>query len=189
MNQKGKLIVFTAPSGTGKSTIAKQILRDIPNVKFSISATTREMRVGEANGREYFFMTKSEFEDEISKNGFLEYSRHFENYYGTLKSEADKVLNCGNHLLLDLDVDGALNVKKIYGKRSLLVFIKPPSLSVLRERLLNRKTESEEKIMLRLARADYELSLSDQFDRIVVNDDLQHAILEVNQIVQSFLNS
>lgn len=189
MNRKGKLIVFTAPSGTGKSTIAKQILHDIPNLQFSVSATTREMREGEMHGREYFFMSKAEFETEISKNGFLEYSKHFDNYYGTLKSEADKALNSGYHLLLDLDVDGALNVKKLYGGQSLLVFIKPPSLNVLRERLLGRKTESEEKIQLRLARADYELSLSDHFDDIVINDDLQKAILDVKQIVESFLNS
>ncbi|MCS6987901.1 MAG: guanylate kinase [Chloroherpetonaceae bacterium] len=186
---KGKLVVFTAPSGTGKSTIAKAILADIPTLKFSVSATTRPKRDGEEDGREYYFMTKDAFEALIAKGGFIEHSRHFDNYYGTLKSEAEKVLNAGNHLLLDLDVDGALNVKKIYGSRSLLMFIKPPSLEALRERLLKRKTESEEKILMRLARADYELSLADQFDVCVVNDDLDKAIAEIKRIIQNFLNS
>ncbi|MGQ9805796.1 MAG: guanylate kinase [Chlorobiales bacterium] len=185
----GKLIVFTAPSGTGKSTIAKAILDDIPTLKFSVSATTREKRDGEKDGREYFFITRDAFEKEIANGGFIEYSRHFDNYYGTLKSEAEKVLNQGNHLLLDLDVDGALNVKKHYGSRSLLLFIKPPSLEVLKERLMKRKTESPDKVLMRLARADYELSLADQFDASVVNDDLQSAISEVKRIIQNFLNT
>jgi guanylate kinase len=185
----GKLIVFTAPSGTGKSTIAKAILAEIPTLKFSVSATTRNKREGEEHGREYFFLTREAFEAEIAKGGFIEYSQHFDNYYGTLKSEAEKVLNNGYHLLLDLDVDGALNVKKHYGNRSLLLFIKPPSLDVLKERLMKRKTESPEKVLMRLARADYELSLADQFDAVVVNDDLQKAISEVKQIIQHFLNS
>ncbi len=185
----GKLIVFTAPSGTGKSTIAKAILADIPMLKFSVSATTREKREGEEHGREYFFLSRDAFEAEIARHGFIEYSQHFENYYGTLKSETEKTLNSGFHLLLDLDVDGALNVKKYYGNRSLLLFIKPPSLDVLKERLMKRKTESPEKVLMRLARADYELSLADQFDAVVINDDLQKAISEVKQIVQDFLNS
>ncbi len=185
----GKLIVFTAPSGTGKSTIAKAFLADIPTLKFSVSATTREKRDGEVDGREYFFLTREAFEAEIARNGFIEYSQHFNNYYGTLKSEAEKVLNAGYHLLLDLDVDGALNVKKQYGNRSLLLFIKPPSLDVLKERLLKRKTESHDKVLIRLARADYELSLADQFDVCVVNDDLPRAISEIKQIIENFLNS
>ncbi|MFN3345569.1 MAG: guanylate kinase [Chloroherpetonaceae bacterium] len=186
---QGKLVVFTAPSGTGKSTIAKAILADIPTLKFSVSATTRQKRDGEEHGREYFFLTREAFEQEIAQHGFIEYSKHFDNYYGTLKSEAEKVLNQGYHLLLDLDVDGALNVKKQYGERSLLLFIKPPSLEVLKERLMKRKTESHDKVLMRLARADYELSLADQFDICVVNDDLERAIHEVKQIVQRFLNS
>lgn len=189
MTGKGKLIVFTAPSGTGKSTIAKAILADIPTLKFSVSATTREKRDGEEHGREYFFLTREAFEAEIARHGFIEYSKHFDNYYGTLKSEAEKVLNAGQHLLLDLDVDGALNVKKHYGNRSLLLFIKPPSLEVLKERLMKRKTESPDKVLMRLARADYELSLADQFDVSVVNDDLQRTISEVKRIIQNFLNS
>ncbi len=185
----GKLIVFTAPSGTGKSTIAKAILAEIPTLKFSVSATTRDKREGEEHGREYFFLSREAFEAEIARHGFVEYSQHFDNYYGTLKSEAEKVLNNGYHLLLDLDVDGALNVKKHYGNRSLLLFIKPPSLEVLKERLMKRQTESHEKVLMRLARADYELSLADQFDAVVVNDDLQKTISEVKQIIQHFLNS
>ncbi len=186
---QGKLVVFTAPSGTGKSTIAKAILADIPTLKFSVSATTRAKRDGEEDGREYFFLTREAFEQEIARQGFIEYSKHFDNYYGTLKSETEKVLNQGYHLLLDLDVDGALNVKKRYGNRSLLLFIKPPSLEVLKERLMKRKTESYDKVLMRLARADYELSLADQFDFCVVNDDLARAILEIKQIIQRFLNS
>lgn len=185
----GKLIVFTAPSGTGKSTIAKVILADVPTLKFSVSATTREKRDGEEDGREYFFLSRDAFEAQIANHGFIEYSRHFDNYYGTLKSEAEKVLNAGQHLLLDLDVDGALNVKKHYGHRSLLLFIKPPSLEVLKERLLKRKTESPDKVLVRLARADYELSLADHFDASVVNDDLNRTTLEVKRIIQNFLNT
>ncbi len=185
----GKLIVFTAPSGTGKSTIAKAILAEIPTLKFSVSATTREKREGEEHGREYFFLSREAFEAEIAKHGFIEYSQHFGNYYGTLKSEAEKILNSGYHLLLDLDVDGALNIKKQYGNRALLLFIKPPSLDVLKERLMKRKTESPEKMLIRLARADYELSLADQFDVCVVNDDLHRATAEVKQVIQNFLNS
>ncbi len=186
---QGKLIVITAPSGTGKSTIAKAILADMPTIKFSVSATTREKRDGEEHGREYFFFTREAFEAEIARDGFIEYSQHFGNYYGTLKSEAEKILNSGYHLLLDLDVDGALNIKKRYGSRSLLLFIKPPSLEVLKERLMKRQTESPDKVLMRLARADYELSLADQFDVCVVNDDLQRAISEVKQIIQNFLNT
>lgn len=186
---KGKLIVFAAPSGTGKSTIAKAVLAAFPNLVFSVSATTRPMREGEQNGREYHFLSRDEFEEKLRQGEFIEHSKHFDNYYGTLKSVADSVLTSGKHLLLDLDVNGSMNVKKLYGERALLIFIKPPGLEVLRERLLSRRTETPEAIQRRLERAEYELSFSNQFDAVVVNDSLQTAIDEVKALISRFLDS
>jgi guanylate kinase len=187
--QQGKLIVFAAPSGTGKSTIAKAILEAFPNISFSVSATTRPIREGEQNGREYYFISKSEFEEKLQRGEFIEYSKHFDNYYGTLKSVAEHALSSGKHLLLDLDVHGSMAVKKLYGPRALLIFIKPPSLEVLRSRLMSRRTETPEAIQRRLERAEYELSFCNQFDAVVVNDSLQKAIDEVKSLIDKFINS
>ncbi len=186
---QGKLIVFAAPSGTGKSTIAKAILAAFPNISFSVSATTRPIREGEQNGREYYFLSKPEFEEKLQRGEFIEYSKHFDNYYGTLKSVAERTLSSGKHLLLDLDVHGSMTVKKLYGSRALLIFIKPPSLEVLRTRLMSRRTETPEAIQRRLERAEYELSFCNQFDAVVVNDSLQKAIDEVKSLIDKFINS
>ncbi len=186
---QGKLIVFAAPSGTGKSTIAKAILEAFPNISFSVSATTRPIREGEQNGREYYFISKSEFEEKLKRGEFIEYSKHFDNYYGTLKSVAERALSSGKHLLLDLDVHGSMAVKKLYGPRALLIFIKPPSLEVLRSRLMSRRTETAETIQRRLERAEYELSFCNQFDAVVVNDSLQKAIDEVKSLIDKFISS
>jgi len=184
---QGKLIVFAAPSGTGKSTIAKAILAAFPNISFSVSATTRPIREGEQNGREYYFLSKPEFEEKLQRGEFIEYSKHFDNYYGTLKSVAERTLSSGKHLLLDLDVHGSMTVKKLYGSRALLIFIKPPSLEVLRTRLMSRRTETPEAIQRRLERAEYELSFCNQFDAVVVNDSLQAAIDEVKLLISQFI--
>jgi guanylate kinase len=184
---QGKLIVFAAPSGTGKSTIAKAILAAFPNISFSVSATTRPIREGEQNGREYYFLSKPEFEEKLQRGEFIEYSKHFDNYYGTLKSVAERTLSSGKHLLLDLDVHGSMTVKKLYGSRALLIFIKPPSLEVLRTRLMSRRTETPEAIQRRLERAEYELSFCNQFDAVVVNDSLQTAIDEVKLLISQFI--
>ncbi len=186
---QGKLIVFAAPSGTGKSTIAKAILEAFPNISFSVSATTRPIREGEQNGREYYFISKSEFEEKLQRGEFIEYSKHFDNYYGTLKSVAERTLSSGKHLLLDLDVHGSMAVKKLYGPRALLIFIKPPSLEVLRSRLMTRRTETPEAIQRRLERAEYEMSFCNQFDAVVVNDSLQTAIDEVKSLISKFIYS
>lgn len=183
----GKLIVFSAPSGTGKSTIAKRLLAETPNLFFSVSATTRPVRGGETDGVSYHFLSKPEFESKIASGAFIEYSEHFDNYYGTPKETTDAALHAGKHLLLDLDVNGALNVKRLYGKQSLLIFIKPPSLAVLRERLSGRKTESEESLKLRLERAEYEMSQSGRYDVAVVNDDLETAVSAVKAAVHQFI--
>jgi len=186
---QGKLIVFAAPSGTGKSTIAKAILEAFPNISFSVSATTRPIREGEQNGREYYFISKSEFEEKLQRGEFIEYSKHFDNYYGTLKSVAERTLSSGKHLLLDLDVHGSMAVKKLYGPHALLIFIKPPSLEVLRSRLMSRRTETPEAIQRRLERAEYEMSFCNQFDAVVVNDSLQTAIDEVKSLISKFIYS
>jgi len=185
----GKLIVFAAPSGTGKSTIAKHVLETVPNLSFSVSATTRPRRNGEEHGREYFFLSKAEFEQKIQHGDFIEYELFFDNYYGTLKGATDEILRCGKHLLLDLDVKGALNVKRLYDGRALLLFIKPPSFEILRERLMNRKSETAEAIQKRLERASYELSFAERFDKVVVNDDLERACSEVISIINQFINA
>jgi guanylate kinase len=185
----GKIIVFAAPSGTGKSTIAKRVLASLPNVQFSVSATTRAMREGEQDGREYFFLSHEMFAKKINDGDFIEYNQHFDNYYGTLKSEVDRNLNAGKNVLLDLDVNGAMNVKRLYGAQALLLFIKPPSLDALRERLTTRNTESDAMLQKRLERAEYELSFSEAFDRVVTNDALDHAVQEVAEILTEFISS
>lgn len=184
----GKLIVFAAPSGTGKSTIAKVILEAFPNISFSVSATTRPMREGEQNGREYFFLSKPEFEKKLQAGEFIEHSEHFGHYYGTLKENAHAVLSRGRHLLLDLDVHGAMAVKKLYGNQALLIFIKPPSMDALKERLMKRRTETPDAIERRLERAAYELSFADQLNAVVVNDSLKRAIEEIRTIISQFLS-
>jgi guanylate kinase len=184
----GKIIVFAAPSGTGKSTIAKRVLASLPNVQFSVSATTRAMREGEQDGREYFFLSHEMFAKKINDGDFIEYNQHFDNYYGTLKSEVDRNLNAGKNVLLDLDVNGAMNVKRLYGAQALLLFIKPPSLDALRERLTTRNTESDAMLQKRLERAEYELSFSEAFDRVVTNDTLDHAVQEVTEILSKFIS-
>ena len=185
---KGKLIVLSAPSGTGKSTIASAMLEETPNLRFSTSATTRNIREGEVDGREYHFLSEVDFKEKIEANSFIEYENFFGNYYGTLKEKTNEALYSGDNLLMDLDVKGALNVKKIYKNTSLLIFIKPPSLEILKERLLKRATDSEQQIAHRLKRAEYEMSFADQYDEIVINDDITVAISTIKSLIYQFLN-
>lgn len=185
---EGKLIVFSAPSGTGKSTIAQAVLHEFSNLKFSISATTRKIRQGEQEGREYYFLTEDAFKEKIFSNSFIEYENFFGNYYGTLKDKTNEFLSTGQNILMDLDVKGALNVKKIYKSGALLIFIKPPTLEALKSRLIKRGSDSDSQIQQRLKRAEYEMSFADQYDEIVVNDDIDIAISTIKSLIYNFLH-
>ncbi|MSQ78169.1 MAG: guanylate kinase [Flavobacteriaceae bacterium] len=184
----GKLIIFSAPSGSGKTTIVKHLLKSIPETAFSISACTREMRDGEQSGREYYFISEVEFRERIANSEFVEYEEVYPgHFYGTLKAEIERLLNKGKHVLFDIDVEGGLNIKKQYGEQALAVFVKPKSLEVLKERLRSRKTESPEKQEMRIAKAIHELPYENQFDYILVNDDLQVAFVEAEKVVNAFV--
>jgi guanylate kinase len=181
---KKNLLVIASPSGGGKSTIAKHVLNKYPNVKFSISATTRQMRPGETQGKEYYFLTKDEFNQKIQNDELLEYEEIFGNIYGTLKSEVIRLTSQNLVPLFDVDVKGAMNIKNIYPENTLLLFIEPPSQKVAEERLRNRKSETEEQIQTRIKRYQLEISMKDEFDFCVINDDLQRAISEVEIIIE-----
>lgn len=176
------LIVLSGPSGVGKGTIAKELIKRNPNISLSVSCTTRAPRAGEKNGVDYFFTEKSEFSDKIEKNGFLEYSEHFENYYGTPKDFVFKSLE-KKDVLLEIDVNGGLEVKKSFPDATLIMIV-PPSLEEIRKRLLKRSTESAEKINMRMSRIDYEMNKKDFYDYVVVNDDLNQAIVDVEKIIK-----
>jgi len=179
----GKLIVISAPSGSGKTTIAKEILKRYPSLGFSVSATTRAKRLDEVDGRDYFFLTESEFKKRVAAGEFVEWEEMYGNLYGTLKTEVDRALCSGRDLLFDLDVKGGLSIKKQY-PQALLIFIRPPSTETLKERLLKRQTEDEETLRRRLARAQMELELGNAFDYQVVNDELDRAIREVQNVIE-----
>lgn len=183
-----KLIIFSAPSGAGKSTIVRYMLAQDLNLQFSISATSRLPRGEEKNGVEYFFLTPQEFKDRIANGDFLEYEEVYPNkFYGTLKSEVDRILAEGKNVVFDIDCIGGLNVKKIYGDRALSIFVMPPSVKVLRERLEKRGTDSPQIIEGRLAKAEYEMSFAPQFDFIVMNDDFDRAKEEVYNAIKEFI--
>ena len=184
---KGKLIVISAPSGCGKTTIAKAILAKHPTMLFSISATTRPIRVGEVNRRDYFFLTRQEFEDRIRTGDLVEWEEIYGNYYGTLKSEIHRALNDVYSMVFDVDVKGALSIRRYFPNDSVLIFIKPPSIDVLKKRLENRKTENSETLKRRLDRVPMELDQGSQFDFQVVNDNLNKAVAEVDEIIQKNL--
>lgn len=188
-SQKGKLIVITAPSGAGKTTLINRLMTEIPELRFSISATTRSPRDNEKNGVHYYFITKEEFMKKAAAGEFLEWEEFYAGTcYGTLRSEVDKNLKSGYFVLLDLEVKGAVNVKHLYGGNCLSIFIQPPSLQQLRQRLMKRGTENDKSLTLRLERAEEELTYADRFDRIIINDDLETAYIELKQAVSKFLN-
>lgn len=184
-----KLLIFSAPSGSGKSTIINYLMEQGLNLHFSVSATSRPPRGQEQNGVEYFFLTPEEFKQHIAANDFLEYEEVYKDrFYGTLKSQVDKQLANGENVVCDVDVLGGQNIKKHYGDKALSIFIQPPSIEVLRERLIGRATDSPEVINDRIARAEFELSFSDKFDVVIVNDDLVTAQAEALKVVTAFLN-
>lgn len=181
-----KILIITAPSGSGKTTIIKELLKAIPNITFSISACTRNPREGEVNGKDYHFLTPEAFQEKIAADAFVEWEMVYEGkYYGTLKSELDRIWAENKLPLFDIDVKGAYNVKQMYGDQAVSIFIKAPSIEALAERLNNRGTETLETLKERVAKAEEELSYAPKFDHIVVNDDLNTAIAEVINIVKS----
>lgn len=189
MKKEGKIIIFSAPSGSGKTTILQRVLPKYKNLSFSISATSRAPRGVEKDGVEYYFLTIEEFRKKIERNDFVEYEEVYASqYYGTLRSELDRIWGLGEHIIFDIDVKGACNIKKQYPQNSISIFIKPPSLQVLESRLRSRGTETEESIKKRLDRAEEELSYAKYFDKVVLNDSLDEAQKEITEIIDSFLS-
>jgi guanylate kinase len=185
---KGKLIIFSAPSGAGKTTIVQYLLHAGLNLEFSISAASREKRQNEVDGRDYYFITPVEFRRRINNNEFLEWEEVYkDHFYGTLKSEVERILENGHNAIFDLDVKGGLNIKKYYGEKALSVFVMPPGMGKLEERLRGRLTESAESLQKRLSKAEDELTFANQFDKIIVNDDLKTTLIEAGRIVANFL--
>lgn len=185
-----KLIIISAPSGAGKSTLVRYLLSKNLNIRFSISATSRKPRGKEKDGVEYYFLTPDQFRSQIENNEFLEYEEVYtDRYYGTLKSEVDRIMAEGSNVIFDVDCIGGLNIKKIYGDRALSVFIMPPSLEVLRERLEKRGTDSPTVIEDRLAKAEYEISYAPKFDVTICNDDYERAREEILKLVSEFIKS
>ena len=184
----GKLIIFSAPSGSGKSTIINYLLTQNLNLHFSISATSRAPRGTEQNGIEYYFLTPEEFRNRIAAGDFLEYEEVYtDKFYGTLKSEVERILNKGDNVVFDVDVVGGCNIKKYYGERALSVFIQPPSVEELRKRLEGRGTDALEVIDSRIAKAEFELSFASKFDVVIINDDLDKAKSDTLTTILNFL--
>lgn len=182
------LFVLSAPSGSGKTTIARSVLRHFDDLSFSVSATTRSRRPKETDGKDYHFLSRDEFESRIEEGGLVEWEEIYGNLYGTLKAETDRALSEGGQLLFDIDVKGALSLKRLYPDDAVLIFIRPPSLDVLRERLERRGTDDEAVIARRMERAAWELAQAPRFDHVVVNDDLSRSIPEVKRIIGIYVN-
>jgi guanylate kinase len=190
-NKQGKLIVFSAPSGSGKTTIVRHLL-DIEdlNLEFSISATSREKRGEEINAKDYYFLSAKEFKNKIKNDEFLEWEEVYrDNFYGTLKTEVERIWAKGKNVIFDIDVSGGLRIKRKFPNETLAVFVKPPSIDELKIRLKKRKTESEDKINMRVAKASAELATAPLFDVIVVNDNLENALEDAYNHVNTFINS
>lgn len=188
--EQGKLIIISAPSGSGKSTIIGRIMQDESlRLEFSVSATTRPRRGQEVHGVDYYYLTQEEFEQMIENDQLVEYQEVYEGrYYGTPKSEVERITSEGKNVVLDLDVLGGVNVKQMYGDRAISIFIQPPSVEVLRERLIKRGTDSMEDIENRVNKAEFEISIGPQFDHTVINDDLDTAINEVHDLIAEFVS-
>ena len=187
--KKNKLIIFSAPSGSGKTTIVRQILKETPSLEFSISACSRKPREGEINGTDYHFFSIDEFKDKIDNNEFIEWEEVYTNqYYGTLKSEVYRIWDKGNHVIFDVDVVGGVNIKEQFPDKSLAIFIEAPSIEILEKRLRKRGTESEGQITKRINKAEKELKFAAKFDKIIINDKLDQAIEKTKNVINEFLN-
>ena len=189
--EQGKLIIISAPSGSGKSTIIGRIMQDESlRLEFSVSATTRPRRGQEVHGVDYYYLTQEEFEQMIENDQLVEYQEVYAGrYYGTPKSEVERITSEGKNVVLDLDVLGGVNVKQMYGDRAISIFIQPPSVEVLRERLIKRGTDSMEDIENRVNKAEFEISIGPQFDHTVINDDLDTAVNEVHDLIAEFVEA
>jgi guanylate kinase len=189
--KQGKLIVFSAPSGSGKTTIVRHLLNnDALNLAFSISATSREKRGEEVDQEDYYFLSTEEFKSKIKADEFLEWEEVYrDNFYGTLKAEVERLWALGKHVIFDIDVSGGLRIKRKFPEQCLSIFVKPPSIDELKIRLKNRKTESDDKINMRVAKASAELATAPLFDVIIENDNLAKALAEAETTVENFINS
>ncbi len=184
-----KLLIFTAPSGAGKTTIVRHLLQRFDNLAFSVSATTRSKRPGEEEGLDYYFLSVDQFKEKIRRREFVEWEEVYENqFYGTLKSEVERLWQAGKHIIFDIDVKGALSIKRHFPREALTVYVQPPSREVLIRRLQQRQTEDENSLKRRIKRASQELMYADQFDVVLVNDELTIAQQEAEHIVRDFLD-
>ena len=187
---KGKVVIFSAPSGSGKTTIVHHLANTFENLGFSISASTRDKRGrSEVNGKDYYFLTPEEFKSKIDYDEFIEWEEVYPgNFYGTLKSEIDRIWKQGKHVIFDVDVKGGVNLKKYFGDRALAVFVKVPSLEILKKRLKSRKTDSESSISQRLFKAKFEMSFENAFDIILLNENLEDSLEKAENLVVDFIN-
>ena len=189
-NMYGKLIIFSAPSGAGKTTIVRHLLERDLNLEFSVSATSRGKRHTETDGKDYYFLSPEEFKRKIDNNEFLEWEEVYQGtFYGTLKSEVERIREKGKNVIFDMDVVGGCNIKKFYGDEALAIFVQPPSVEELRNRLISRSTDSSEVIEKRIQKAEYELTFANQFDKIIVNEHLETAFDEAEKCIRVFLES
>ena len=186
---KRRAILFSAPSGSGKTTIINRLMGNFPDFEFSISATSRQPRAGEQHGHDYYFLSAEEFEERVRQGLFLEWEEVYAGIrYGTLKSEIDRICGMGRVMIFDVDVNGGLNIKRFFGDDALAIFVMPPSIEALEARLRGRGTESEESILKRLGRSQRELDEAPKFDVTIVNDDLDRAVEEARRVIEDFLN-
>ncbi len=189
-HRSGKCIIVCAPSGAGKTTIVKHLLQTFPELCFSVSATSREARPAEADGRDYYFISADKFRKGIDSGDFLEWEEVYAGqFYGTLKKEIERIWDDKKHVIFDVDVVGGVNLKSHFGEKALSIFVRPPSLTVLEQRLRNRRTESNDQLKRRLDKASYEMTFADKFDRVLVNDDLNRAGSEAVEWVRKFLST
>lgn len=189
-NNEGKCIILSAPSGAGKTTIVRFLLSKFDKLAFSVSATSRERRSYEAEGLHYYFMTADAFRKKIEDDTFLEWEEVYtDQFYGTLKSEMTRIWSSGKHVIFDVDVVGGVNLKKYFGDKAMAIFVQPPGIEVLEERLRKRSTETEETLLARLSKAEHEMTFSKHFDKVLINDNLDEACAEACNMVREFIES